>query len=84
MTSEELRLESALATLERNRAEIRARFMPAVNESSSEGDGSFPRSTTIRWLLAALTNRKLISAALQTVLARYPFGRALAEWVMSR
>jgi hypothetical protein len=83
MNAEDLRLQAAFATLARNRTEIRARFMPAA-DVSGEGTASFPRSTTFRWILAAVTNRSLISAVLQTVLSRYPLGRALAEWVMSR
>jgi hypothetical protein len=83
MNSEDLRLKAAFATLERNRSEIRARFMPAEITGDTDAP-AFPRSTTFRWLLAAVTNRSLISAALQTVLARYPLGRALAEWVLSR
>lgn len=84
MNAEDLRLQAAFATLERNRAEFRARFTPACSDGDRDGAATFPRSTTLRWLLAAVTNRNLIAAALQTVLARYPFGRALAEWVMSR
>jgi hypothetical protein len=83
MNAQDLKLQAALATLARNRSEMRARFMPA-DERLGGGADAFPRSTTLRWLLAAVTNRNLISAALETILGRYPLGRALAAWVMSR
>ena len=84
MSPDQLRLQTALAALERNRAAIRARFIPdkeAIDEGSCQ---TFPRSATFRWLLAALTNRQLLAAALQVVLGKHPFARTLAAWAMSR
>jgi len=83
MSPEDIRLTSALAALERNRAVIRARFMPHRSELEETGEAEFPRSATFRWLLAALGNRRLVSAALQALLGKYPLGRVLASWVMS-
>jgi len=84
MRPDELRLQGALATLEHNRAVFRARFISQKDREHDGGENTFPRSATFRWLLAAVTNRQLVSAGLQALLSRYPFGRALAAWVMSR
>jgi hypothetical protein len=84
MSPEDQRLQGALATLEYNRAVFRARFLPDKDGETKGGENTFPRSTTFRWLLAAVTNRQLVSAGLQALLSKYPFGRALAAWAMSR
>jgi|HubBroStandDraft_1064217.scaffolds.fasta_scaffold1512550_2 hypothetical protein len=83
MNNEDLRLQSALAALDRNRAMIRARFLRDKTgvEMSAEG---FPRSKTFRWLLAAAGNRQLIGVALQALLGKYPFGRVLAMIVQGQ
>jgi hypothetical protein len=83
MSPEQLRLQSALAALERNRALIRARFMPDTEAGAQDGKSKFPRSATFRWLMAAVGNRRLVGAALQAVLGKYPVGRMLAAWVMN-
>ena len=83
MSPDELRLQSALAALERNRAAIRARFTPHNQGAHGDGESAFPRSATFRWLIAAVSNRRRVSAALQAILGKYPFGRMLAAWVMS-
>jgi hypothetical protein len=83
MTPEQLRVQTALAALERNRVAIRARFMPARAPVDENGDPTFPRSATFRWLLAAVSNRRLVAAGLQALLGKYPLGRMLAAWIMS-
>jgi hypothetical protein len=83
MNLKDLRVQSALATLEHNREIIRARFMPHQDARDDDRGSGFPRSATFRWLRAAVTNRQLVAAALQALLGKHPLGRMLAAWVMS-
>jgi hypothetical protein len=84
MNAEDVRLQAALAALDRNRALVRARFLPENKPADDAGAAKFPRSATFRWLLAAAGNKRLVGAALQAVLGKYPFGRVLASLVMGQ
>lgn len=83
MSVEDMRLATALAALEHNRAVIRARFTPSTDTSQAPPDSAFPRSATFRWLFAAISNRQLMATLLQALLGKHPVVRTLAAWVMS-
>ncbi|MGA3157028.1 MAG: hypothetical protein ABSE43_05610 [Steroidobacteraceae bacterium] len=84
MSADDVRLQQALAALDRNRAALRARFIPEQAKPQETGPAKFPRSATFRWLLAAAGNRQLVGAALQTLFGKYPFGRLLAALVLGQ
>lgn len=84
MSAEDVRLQLALAALDRNRAALRARLIPDQANPHEPGPAKFPRSATFRWLMAAAGNRQLVGAALQTLFGKYPFGRLLATLVLGQ
>ena len=72
--------DAAALVMERNRVELRAVF-------SEPADGPadvFPRSATLRWVLARLTPRAIAWTALTTVMARVPFGHLLGSALFGR
>ena len=64
------RARAAILTLEHTRAEFRRLLMPLVLKGAGGRSSRFPRSKTIRWLLAHPVGRWLGSAVLTGVLAR--------------
>lgn len=84
MSTDDVRLRAALAALDRNRAALRARFIPDTATPQDAGPAKFPRSATFRWILAAAGNRQLIAAALQTLVGKYPLGHLLATLVQGQ
>ncbi len=75
----EPRVEAAVLTLERTRAEL-----SALCEAPAQGAGiaaprHFPRSATFRWLLGHPLARWVGSVALSLALGRLPAGRTLAK-----
>lgn len=78
--SAESRAQAATLVMQQNRADLRAVFL----EPAEVKPDSFPRSATLRWVLARLTPRAIAWTALTTVLARLPFGHLLGSAVFGR
>jgi hypothetical protein len=74
------RAQAALATLERNREELRA----ALAKSDVHSPGGFPRSATFRWLTTHVTTRSLTSAALTAALFRPSVLQLFGRFVFDR
>jgi len=74
------RAEAATLVLQQTRAELRTAF----SKPADVAPDTFPRSATVRWVLARLTPRAIALTALTTVLARVPFGRFLGSALFGR
>ena len=75
-----LRAEAATLVMQKNRADLRVVFLEPADVASD----SFPRSATLRWVLARLTPRAIAWTVLTTALARIPFAQLLGSALFGR
>jgi hypothetical protein len=73
------RAQAAMIAMRRNREELLATFAAAPSEN-----GEFPRSATLRWLMAQLSTRSLVSTVLTTALLRPQWLRLLVQIFLAR
>jgi hypothetical protein len=76
----ESRAQNAALVMQRNRVELRSVFL----EPAAAAPDVFPRSATLRWVLARMTPRAIAWTALTTVLARIPFASLLGSALFGR
>ena len=76
----DLRAEAAALLMQRNREELRAVFA----DPSDAAPDTFPRSATLRWVLARLTPRAIAWTAASTLLARIPIAHLLGRALFGR
>ena len=77
----EARAHAAALAMQRNRADLRNVFGRPADRAAGD---QFPRSATMRWVLAHLTPRAIAWTALTTVLARVPFGNLISSVLFAR
>lgn len=77
-------LSSTAAAWQKDRALLAARLAPDGAAATDGVADTFPRSQTLRWLLAKPLRGWLGSALLTGALSRLPVGRTLAGWVLGR
>jgi len=76
----ESRAQTAALLMQKNRMELRSVFL----EPTAPAPDVFPRSATLRWVLAHMTPRAIAWTALTTVLARIPFANLLGSALFGR
>lgn len=69
-------LAATLLQMERNRAELRAAFLPPAQ------DGRFPRSATFRWVAKRVSGGSIAAAVLGAAVAPSPWMRLLGGLVL--
>jgi hypothetical protein len=78
VTAGDPQITATLLQMERNRAELRAAFLPPPQHVG------FPRSATFRWLTKRMSGRSLAAAALGAAIAPSPWMRLLGGFVLRR
>lgn len=78
MSAGDAELAATLLRMERNRAELRAAFLPPPQ------DGRFPRSATFRWVAKRVSGRSIAAALLGAAVAPSPWMRLLGGVVLKR
>jgi hypothetical protein len=71
-------LAATLLKMERNRAELRATFLPPPQ------DGRFPRSATFRWVAKRVSGGSIAAAVLGAAVAPSPWVRLLGGLFLRR
>lgn len=77
------RAQAAMIAMRRNREELLAAFAADAPGETRE-NGEFPRSATLRWLMAQLSTRSLVSTVLTTALLRPQWLRLLVQIFLAR